>query len=230
MSLSSPRSGVSPLSAGRLHIRALPRDWICRCERIASPPVAGVADLGDSSDRATVNAEGVALLTLLNELSPDLSEPEIGEAHRLLEAAWSRLLRSSRPADVGSGTRASHTAEHDPRVLRTLEAIERRFGDPCLRLRRLAADVALSDCRLTQLVKMATGRSFGSHLHARRVAEARELLASSSLSVKEIAARVGYSATTQLDRHFKRVMRTSPSMYRAVARGHSQLQTTKPQD
>ena len=44
------------------------------------------------------------------------------------------------------------------------------------------------------------------------------LLVESTLSVKEIAGRVGYSTTTQLDRHFKRTMKMLPSEYRSVAR------------
>jgi AraC-like DNA-binding protein len=79
--------------------------------------------------------------------------------------------------------------------------------------------VALSDCRLTQLLKAVTGRSFGAHLHHRRIAAARTLLTDSALSIKEVASRVGYQSTTQLDRHFKRITHSLPSAYRAAARG-----------
>jgi len=106
----------------------------------------------------------------------------------------------------------------DARVVRAMAAIDERFSDPALRLGDLARELAVSDCRLTQLLKDATGRSFGVHVHEKRVNRARVLLAESTLSVKEIAAHVGYSTTTQLDRHFKKVVGRLPSQYRVEIR------------
>jgi AraC-like DNA-binding protein len=106
----------------------------------------------------------------------------------------------------------------DARVAQALAEIDRHFTNPRFGLRTAASRVALSDCRLTQLLKAATGRTFGAHLHHRRIAEARTLLNDSALSIKEIASRVGYQSTTQLDRHFKRIARSLPSAYRAASR------------
>jgi AraC-like DNA-binding protein len=109
----------------------------------------------------------------------------------------------------------------DARVEFALAEIDRRFADPHFGLGVVAGRVALSDCRLTQLLKSATGQSFGTHLHHRRIAAARSLLTDSALSIKEVASRVGYQSTTQLDRHFKKITRTLPSAYRAAARRSS---------
>lgn len=106
----------------------------------------------------------------------------------------------------------------DERVARALSEIDGHFTNPRFGLRAAAGLVALSGCRLTQLLKAATGRTFGAHLHQRRIAEARTLLDDSSLSIKEIASRVGYQSTAQLDRHFKRIVRSLPSAYRAASR------------
>jgi AraC-like DNA-binding protein len=113
----------------------------------------------------------------------------------------------------------------DARVAQTLSDIDRHFTDPRFGLGAAARRVALSDCRLTQLLKITTGRTFGSHLHHRRIAEARTLLHQSALSIKEIATRVGYQSTTQLDRHFKRITRSLPSAYRAVASHPAEIDT-----
>jgi AraC-like DNA-binding protein len=110
------------------------------------------------------------------------------------------------------------TRRGDPRVAQALAEIDRHFTNPRFGLRAAAHGVALSDCRLTQLLKASTGRTFGAHLHHRRIVEARTLLHDPSLSIKEIAARVGYQSTTQLDRQFKKMTLSLPSAYRASIR------------
>jgi AraC-like DNA-binding protein len=105
----------------------------------------------------------------------------------------------------------------DARAERALAEIDRHFTNPRFGLGAAARHLALSDCRLTQLLKDTTGRTFGAHLHHRRVAEARTLLNDSALSIKEVAGRVGYQSTTQLDRHFKKIVRSLPSAYRAAS-------------
>ena len=127
-----------------------------------------------------------------------------------------RVGSSRRP--LGGGRRRRRT---DARVARALAEIDRHFTNPRFGLRAAAGRVALSDCRLTQLLKAATGRTFGAHLHHRRIAEARTLLSDSALSIKEIAGRVGYQSTTQLDRHFKKIAGSLPSAYRAASRRRS---------
>lgn len=158
-------------------------------------------------------AAGVALVDLVAALPRDLSTAQQHVARRVLNEAWTRVLsgaiaRPAAPLDRTPG---------DARVSQALSAIDRRYAEPGFRLHTLARELALSGCRLTQLLKLETGRTFGAHVHARRVDEARVLLAASSLSIKEIAARVGYATTTQLDRHFKRVEHALPSEFRASA-------------
>jgi AraC-like DNA-binding protein len=113
----------------------------------------------------------------------------------------------------------------DARVKWTLAEIDRRFANPRFGLRAAARSIGLSDCRLTQLLKVTTGHTFGAHLHRRRVTEAQALLSDSSLSIKEIAGRVGYQSTTQLDRHFKKIISSLPSAYRAAAKRRSESGT-----
>lgn len=43
---------------------------------------------------------------------------------------------------------------------------------------------------------------------------ARELLESTTLSVEEVAHRVGYSSSDLLRKHFSQKLKTSPSSYR----------------
>lgn len=69
---------------------------------------------------------------------------------------------------------------------------------------------------LSRLIKKMTGRGFVAHVRVRRVAMARAMLLQSRLSIKEIAAAVGYSSVTQLDRHFRQATGVPPSAMRLI--------------
>ena len=113
-----------------------------------------------------------------------------------------------------SETAAAAAATADPRVARALAAIDRCALDAAFRLRDVASELGVSACRLTQLLKAETGHTFGAHVQTRRIAQACVLLSESELSIKEIAYRVGYQSTTQLDRQFKQHTSLLPSAYR----------------
>lgn len=139
---------------------------------------------------------------------------------RALNDAWRRVLvlvAIDAPADSSSVT-PPPAMSADWRATKLLSELDRRYADPRLKLVTLARQIAVSPSHLTQILKNATGRTFGAHLHTRRVAEARRLLVASTLSVKEIASRVGYSTTTQLDRHFRKIVCRPPTVYRESAR------------
>jgi AraC-like DNA-binding protein len=99
------------------------------------------------------------------------------------------------------------------RVSRAIALIDERFGDPNLTLKTLATALNLSPCHLSRLLKRYSHHGFVQHVHRRRVAKACELLAHGSLTVKEIAATVGYTRTSELDHHFKRLLGVTPTMH-----------------
>ena len=198
---------TNPVTVDRLHA------WVDRCQQYAAAPVAAVAEACEILARmaATVPAE----------LSPD----ECAIARRLLDQAWQRVLSMAvaAPALAEAEARRPEAMECDPhgrqdrRIVQALHEIDRRYADPRLRLKGLAHQLAVSPTHLTQLLKLSTGATFGAHVHQRRVAQAQALLVASPLSIKEIAARVGYASTTQLDRHFKKITRRLPSEERQLA-------------
>jgi AraC-like DNA-binding protein len=100
------------------------------------------------------------------------------------------------------------------RTRRVLTLVERRFSDPRLNLRAVAADCHLSVWHAARLIKRETGASFLAHVHRTRVAAAAHLLKESTLSVKEIATAVGYGSSSQLGRYFKRLRGTTPHQFR----------------
>lgn len=105
----------------------------------------------------------------------------------------------------------------DGRVQGAIETVARRYVDPALTLRALAHDAEVSSWHLDRLLTRQTGRGFRALLHGTRVAAAHHLLITTSRTVKEIAAMVGYRSTTQLDRHVKKLCDASPLGLRARA-------------
>jgi transcriptional regulator GlxA family with amidase domain len=102
-----------------------------------------------------------------------------------------------------------------------LEFINARYSDPEIDLERAAVAVSLSRFHLTRVLKRETGFGFSHHLRAVRVARAGELILTGRLSVKEVAALVGYSSTNALDRNFSRVYGVTPTAYRDTVGRHA---------
>jgi len=88
-----------------------------------------------------------------------------------------------------------------------------------VRLAELGHITSLSSSRLSHLFKIQTGFSPGMYLRRLKMEEARHLLVTSLMSVKEIMARVGYKSKSHFVRDFRRSFRLTPSECRARESG-----------
>ena len=132
-----------------------------------------------------------------------------------------RLTQSAVTSQVTCNAKASPSdleATFDLRVHSALLIIDDSFRNSALRTRDVALDVGVSTEHLCRLIKLHTGRSFRSHLTARRIQAAQTLLAESTFSVKEIADRVGFGSTNRMDESFRKICGVNPKAYRRRAR------------
>lgn len=83
-----------------------------------------------------------------------------------------------------------------------------------LELDELARRVATSRRQLQRAFAESGGTSFRSHLAEVRMHRARELLAESSMPVREVARRVGYRQPAQFAKAFRRRFGAPPSSFR----------------
>ncbi len=83
-----------------------------------------------------------------------------------------------------------------------------------LRLSELARGVNLSPSRLRHLFKQHIGQTLAQYLRHIRLQQAKFLLETTHLRVKEVMARVGINDDSHFTRDFKRVFRFAPSKYR----------------
>jgi transcriptional regulator GlxA family with amidase domain len=89
-------------------------------------------------------------------------------------------------------------------------------------LSELAHRVNLSIWHLSHLFKAETGMTIGKYLKNMRMQEAKELLETTFLSVKEIMARVGINDKRHFAEDFKRIYGLTPRQYRKVK--HTKLE------
>ena len=108
-----------------------------------------------------------------------------------------------------------------PQVVHAVRAIDDRYSDTELNVRSLARELGMSTEHLCRVLKRQTGGTFVTLLRQARVRAACRLLESTTLSMKEIAARVGFSSASRFARDFKKLCGVSPSEYRldALQRG-----------
>jgi AraC-like DNA-binding protein len=81
-------------------------------------------------------------------------------------------------------------------------------------IRDLATEFHLSPSHLQRLFKHETGVRMGEWLSEQRLQKAAHLLATTYMSVKEIAHSVGYEHVSSFIRAFERRFRQPPARYR----------------
>jgi AraC family transcriptional activator FtrA len=103
--------------------------------------------------------------------------------------------------------------EGDP--LTELLAWVRRHLEQDLTIADLAAKARMSRRTFIRRFEEATGVSPGEWVLQERVAQARNLLEATKLSIEQVATTIGFGSTDTLRHHFRRRFNTSPARYRA---------------
>lgn len=187
---------------GQLQVLVLSTGELARhvCVTVASAPEVtsppGRAVLKDVVSRVLLPYDRV---TAYRVLSLDCSKP-----------AFSDALRSA----CRAGLHGSPRAVPDSRIQCVIDAIDAHLDNPRLGLAFLARAVNLSSWRLAHVFKNVIGAPTRDVIARRRVARAAELLVSTHLSMKQIAAAVGYERTGGLDRAFVRHTGMTPRDFR----------------
>jgi transcriptional regulator GlxA family with amidase domain len=102
----------------------------------------------------------------------------------------------------------------DSRVKLVIKLVDQQYARNDPTLSKMAKQVGLSIWYLPRLFKKHTGISFGEYLRNLRLEKAEKLLQDTTLSIKEIAAAVGYKYVSDFDHHFKSAYGICPGEYR----------------
>ncbi|MEA5465333.1 response regulator transcription factor [Leptothoe sp. PORK10 BA2] len=148
-----------------------------------------------------------------------------------LDAIASRL---SRQADLKRGlqaavSRATAPQSHNqlpnvanpdsifpdcPRLTAVFEFIESHYQQS-IHLTDVAQSVGYSPAYLTNLSQSHTGRTVKAWIIERRMAQARQLLASTAESIKQIADSIGYDDAGYFTRQFRKLHGVTPQVWRS---------------
>jgi two-component system, response regulator YesN len=157
------------------------------------------------------------IVTGLASTASALEAGKLGAVNYLEKPVFSdqliRLARASVPGSAPTPAGASETRV-SPQVIRTMHVIENRYVETTLQVRGVAQDLGVSTEHLCRVLKRHTGLTFVTLLRRTRVRAACRLLQTTTLSMKEIASRAGFSSPSRFDRDFKTVCGVSPSEYR----------------
>ena len=107
----------------------------------------------------------------------------------------------------------SHQNENDSIMSHAIRYIDQHLFDQ-ISVRQIAEHVCLSTSHFSRLFRSATGFSPHEYIMLHRIDEAKALLQSTSLSVKEIAFRVGYRSEVNFIIAFTDKTGLSPTQFR----------------
>lgn len=119
--------------------------------------------------------------------------------------------------DSTSAWEQLQNAQPGPRIGLTINYMKEHLDKP-LRAATLAAVAKMSLPHYFVIFKRCTGSTPIDYFIKLRMERARELLATTSCSVKEIAGVLGYDDPLYFSRVFKSVNQTTPTQYRANQR------------
>jgi AraC family transcriptional regulator of arabinose operon len=132
-----------------------------------------------------------------------------GACAHLLALLW----REAEAASSGSGLKRTPRAAEVTRLAPAFHAIHSGYAAP-VSLEALAATVHLHPVYFSTLFKRVTGLPPLRYVSQYRLDRARELLLSTTLSVREIARQTGHRDPFYLSRVFRRAEGLSPTEYR----------------
>jgi transcriptional regulator GlxA family with amidase domain len=120
-------------------------------------------------------------------------------------------LDEDRHSDVDAECTERTKIPGDYRIRQVLQWVER---DPSKSVLELARLLNLSGSRLGHLFRNQVGVDLESYLRNARLQKAADLLRHTELSIKAIAALVGYRHASSFDRGFKKRFELEPADYR----------------
>ena len=158
-------------------------------------------------DRAAVEAAFTRLVRAQREAAPGCDLAAGANFLLLLQNVSCQLLASlTRPeADLT-------LSRPRLRVARALDFIEKELAQP-LGLHEVARHLGVNPAYLARIFRRETGISVGQYVLRRKMAAASERLVRTNLSIKEVAASLGYASPLYFSRRFRETAGMAPSEY-----------------
>lgn len=145
---------------------------------------------------------------------PDLPPATALEMEGELKASLARFWCRARPWEAGGGQAHPPGGHAHPAVRLALQWMEEHFRDPEAHHRLLDEIIQLSPNHFRLLFARYSGGSVSAHLLKLRMLEAMRLLRNTPLSIKEVAATVGFNDPLYFSRRFREYWDLPPTAVR----------------
>lgn len=177
-------------------------------------------DMQGWSDRAGsfLSIANSTVGAMMRRIHAELARPGFG-SEQAIEAA--STIIAVEMARLGHSRIADDKADRSlaPWQLRRIrERIEASSGEGYPSVQELAELCGLSRSHLMRTFKASTGNSLHEFITEQRLAMARALLAEGRLSIKEVAARLGFSSPGHFTNAFQRHEHMTPSQFRRLGK------------
>jgi AraC-like DNA-binding protein len=107
------------------------------------------------------------------------------------------------------------TSRDVPRLVKEIERLlKHHFAEQGLRAEWIGRRLHVSPSHITRVLTRHTSHGLRWHIRALRIERAKVLLQEADLSIKQIAAEVGYASASEFDKQFRRACRITPSAWR----------------
>lgn len=133
--------------------------------------------------------------------------------HNLLESRRHYRLRILQQLDATGDIEA--VSFGDRFMERVLACVDLHLSEPDFGVEQLAAEVGMSERTLQRKLKAMADSTPQDVIRSIRLNRARSLLESSSLSISEVAFKVGFQEPTNFSRSFKKQFSSPPSHFRS---------------
>lgn len=153
--------------------------------------------------------------TMMDEYENQAFAKDIALRSRLLDA-FIYLLRHASVSEKPASAFAVH--ENRTRLAESILHYLHVHYQEEITLYGVAEQFGVNASYMSRMFKRVSGRTFIEYLHSLRVQRAASLLATTSMSVTDIAIDVGFDQTRTFTRAFKEIFGTTPKQYRAVLR------------
>lgn len=149
-------------------------------------------------------------------------EAEVVAQFRLLmDMTSARQLKDQCGVLIGAlrAYEESEQKQKSDKVTRALSFIEEHYDDPGICAEMIGDALGVSASYVSRMLRQNTGLGVVDHIHGARLKRAKELLATTELSLDEVAERVGFSSRFTLTRSFKRYEEMTPGAWRERCQG-----------
>ncbi|UJF34949.1 helix-turn-helix domain-containing protein [Paenibacillus hexagrammi] len=166
--------------------------------------------------------EQIRMVKLLEDMFEEYLGDESWRRTMLQVKLKEILVRFDRVRQTGQQqrTEAAYPMPKLTSIWPIIHYIHRNYQEE-LSLSELAEQFSMSVSRISEVIKQTTGQSFVYFLHDLRLRHACSLLASTDMSVAEIALEVGYGSYKTFSRIFREIKGVVPKDYRKQKRDDS---------